>query len=109
MALAATNIKHGNEDGSVVWVDAGDEIPGDIPVDDLPVGTVQSEEENADRAQLAELQTQVAELEAKLSAAETANRPVYNAPVSEGAPAETNEFGDEGGAGSSESETPAAE
>jgi hypothetical protein len=67
MATAVTNIQHGDEEGNVIYVEAGEEVPAEIPVDELPPGTVTDEPTDDDQQKLRDLEAEVEELRSKLA------------------------------------------
>jgi|SRR5215471_2139337 len=70
MATAVTNIQHGNEDGTVTFIEAGEDVSGlDQEVMDslVAAGAVTDEDTSADQQRLADLEVEVEELRSKLA------------------------------------------
>jgi len=70
MATAVTNIQHGNEDGTVIFIEAGEDVSGlDQEVMDslVAAGAVTDEDTSADQQRLADLEVEVEELRSKLA------------------------------------------
>lgn len=72
MPIALTSIKHGNPDGSVVWVEAGEdiaELPDEV-VDSLRAsGAIGDEFSAADADKVAALEAEIEDLRAQVRAA----------------------------------------
>lgn len=102
MPVAVTDIKHGNEDGSVTYIAANEEVkdlPDDVVADLILIGSVVESITADDRQRLLELEAEVEALRAELAAATVGNSSTApNDALPTGAPAATNETGTDAGA-----------